>query len=193
MKPMSHTHVTAEIRSTAAIYSVGGLPPGEALAFEEHIKDCAICREESKSFAAAAELLPETLPDVPPPPSLRGRLLARVAKPQPGSGLHVKRSTEGKWRPTPFPGVSFKTLHFDRETMMITSLLRMEPGSFYPKHHHEALEQCLVLEGDVRQDEVVMSAGDYSIFDAHRDHSRIATERGCVLLLISSAKDEILE
>lgn len=190
---MPHTHVTDEIRSTAALYSVGGLPASEARAFEEHLTICAVCRQEAEAFGEAAELLPESVPDVAPPRSLRERLLGRVAKPQKGSGLHVLRATEGRWRATPFPGVTYKTLHVDRETMMITSLLRMEPGSFYPKHHHEALEQCLVLEGDVRQDDVVMGQGDYSTFEANRDHSRIDTERGCVLLLISSAKDEILE
>lgn len=192
MTPM-HTQVSDEIRSTAALYSAGALPLAEARAFEAHIAQCAVCRAEADAFGESAELLAATVEQVAPPPSLRDRLLGRVAKPEKGSGLHVQRGNEGKWRATPFPGVTYKTLHFDRETMMITSLLRLEPGAFYPKHHHEALEQCLVIEGDVRQDDVIMSQGDYSLFEAHRDHSRITTERGCVLLLISSAKDEILE
>ncbi|MBL8215454.1 MAG: cupin domain-containing protein [Bryobacterales bacterium] len=192
MTPM-HTEVSDEIRSTAALYSAGALPAAEARTFEEHITDCAVCRAEAEAFGEAADLLAGSVEPVAPPPSLRERLLGRVAKPEPDSGLHVKRANEGKWRATPFPGVTFKLLHLDRETMMMTTLLRMEPGAFYPKHHHEALEQCLVVEGDVRQDDVIMSQGDYSLFEANRDHSRITTERGCVLLLISSAKDEVLE
>lgn len=188
-----HTQVSDEIRSTAALYSAGGLPPAEARAFEEHMAVCTVCREEAEAFDAAADLLAENVPQVAPPPSLRERLLGRVAKPARESGLHVLRASEGKWRPTPFPGVTYKTLHLDRETMMMTSLLRLEPGAFFPKHHHNALEQCLVIEGDVRQDDVIMGVGDYSTFEANRDHSRITTERGCVLLLISNAKDEILE
>lgn len=192
MTPM-HTEVNEEIRSTAALYCAGALAAAEARAFEEHMAECAVCRGEAEAFGEAADLLAESVPQVPAPPSLRERLLGRVAKPDRDSGLQVKRANEGKWRATPFPGVTFKLLHLDRETMMMTTLLRMEPGAFYPKHHHEALEQCLVVEGDVRQDDVIMNEGDYSLFEANRDHSRISTERGCVLLLISSAKDEILE
>ena len=190
---MPHLQANDEIRSTAALYALGALSPEETRVFEEHLAVCAVCREEARSFTATADLLPESLPDAPPPAALRDRLLGRIAKPEPDSGLHVVRSTEGRWKATPFPGVSYKTLYYDRETSMVTNLLRMEPGSFYPAHRHTATEQCLVLEGDVRQDDVIMSTGDYSRFEANRTHSRIHTEKGCILLLISSAKDELAE
>ncbi len=190
---MAHTHDKDEMRSTAALYAVGALSAGEVREFEEHLTVCAECREEAESFASAAGLLAESVPEAPPPPALRERLLGRIAKPDAESGLHVVRSSEGKWKATPFPGVTYKTLYYDRETTMVTNLLRMERGSFYPAHRHTAMEQCLVLEGDVRQDDVIMTAGDYSRFDADRVHSRISTENGCLLLLISSAKDELAE
>jgi anti-sigma factor ChrR (cupin superfamily) len=190
---MAHTHDKDEMRSTAALYAVGALSAEEARAFAEHMTVCEECREEAQSFASAAGLLAESLPDAPPPPAVRDRLLGRVAKPAAGSGLHVVRSGEGEWKATPFPGVTYKTLYYDRETTMVTNLLRMERGCYYPAHRHTAMEQCLVLEGDVRQDDVIMTAGDYSRFDADRIHSRISTENGCLLLLISSARDELAE
>lgn len=114
----------------------------------------------------------------------------KIAAPEPG--MHVIREGEGRWRPTPFRGVTSKTLYFDRETEMATNLLRMEPGATYPAHHHSAVEQCMVLEGDVRLDDVVMKAGDYSRNDAGSDHREISTIHGCLLLLVSSMKDELL-
>src|SRR5262249_39534142 len=116
--------------------------------------------------------------------------MARVQPP--AAGMHVLRHDEGKWRRTPFPGVTVKTLYLDKETAMATNLLRMEPGASYPPHRHTAVEQCLVLEGDIRQGNTVLRAGDYSRNEASSDHGRLHTEGGCLLLLISSVKDELL-
>ncbi|HZT29847.1 MAG TPA: hypothetical protein VFA33_08190 [Bryobacteraceae bacterium] len=54
-----------------------------------------------------------------------------------------------------------------------------------------AVEQCLALEGDIQLDDVVLSPGDYSRNDAFSDHGRIHTRGGCLLLIISSSRDEL--
>ena len=186
-----HLEATDEIRDTAALYSLGALPLEGAREFEEHLAaGCSVCREEVQGFDAAVAHLPLAVAEVEPPPSLRDRLLARIQEPKPG--VHVVRHTEGEWRPTPFPGVTLKTLYLDRETAMATNLVRMMPGSSYPPHRHTAVEQCLVLEGDIRQDDVVLGPGDYNRNDASSNHDRIYTEGGCLLLIISSIKDELL-
>ncbi|WP_321472388.1 cupin domain-containing protein [uncultured Paludibaculum sp.] len=188
---MPHLEVTEELRASAALYSLGAMPQEEAQAFAEHLKaGCAVCRSEVEAFEVTAAGLPLSLEDVAPPAGLRARVLEKIAEPEPG--MHVVRESEGRWRPTPFPGVSSKTLYYDRETSMATNLLRLEPGASYPPHHHTAVEQCLVLEGDVRQGGVVMKSGDYSRNDAGSDHGLISTMNGCLLLLVSSMKDELL-
>lgn len=188
---MPHREPTEEIRAAAALYSLGALPEEEARAFADHLAEgCAVCAAEVAAFQAAAAGLPLTAEEVAPPPALRARVLEKIAEPEPG--MHVVREGEGRWRPTPFPGVTSKTLYYDRETAMATNLLRLEPGASYPPHHHTAVEQCLVLEGDVRQGGVVMTAGDYSRNEAGSDHGRISTVGGCLLLLVSSMKDELL-
>ena len=40
------------------------------------------------------------------------------------------------WQPTKFQGVHFKTLLIDPDTGMLTSLVRMAPGSVLPDHEH---------------------------------------------------------
>jgi len=121
---------------------------------------------------------------------LRKQLLERVAAPQPGA--RIVRTGEGKWTATPFSVVTVKTLPFDRATGMMTNLVRMAPRSTYPPHRHTAAEECLVLEGDIRQDNLVLGPGDYSRLEANTDHGMIETEGGCLLLIISSAGDELL-
>jgi anti-sigma factor ChrR (cupin superfamily) len=188
---MPHLELTEEIRAAAALYSLGAMPEDEAKAFEQHLAEgCAVCQAEVAAFSMTASGLPLVAEPVAPPPALRARVLEKIAGPEPG--MHVVREGEGRWRPTPFPGVTSKTLYFDRETSMATNLLRLEPGASYPPHHHTAVEQCLVLEGDVRQGGVVMKAGDYSRNEAGSDHGRISTLNGCLLLLVSSMKDELL-
>lgn len=100
--------------------------------------------------------------------------------------------TEGEWRRTPFPGVTTKSLHFDPQTAMMTSLVWMAKGASYPPHRHAAAEQCLVLEGDIGLDDIVLGPGDYSRNDAFTNHGLIHTKGGCLLPIISSANDELL-
>lgn len=188
---MPHGAVTDEIRAAAALYSLGAMAEDEARAFAEHLAEgCVVCQREVAAFEAAAAALPMAVEEARPPAGLRARVLEKIAGPEPG--MHVIREGEGRFRPTPFPGVTAKTLYFDRETSMATNLLRLEPGASYPAHHHTAVEQCLVLEGEVRQGGVVMRAGDYSRNEAGSDHGRIYTETGCLLLLVSSMRDEVL-
>ncbi len=51
------------------------------------------------------------------------------------------------WEPTRFPGCEAKTLLFDRETGLVTALMRFAPGAILPDHEHVKIEQTYVLEG----------------------------------------------
>ena len=54
---------------------------------------------------------------------------------------------EMPWQPSRYPGIEFKTLLFDRANGLVTSLMRMAPGSVLPDHEHVRIEQTFVLEG----------------------------------------------
>lgn len=57
------------------------------------------------------------------------------------------RVREMQWRPTRFDGIDAKTLLVDRESGLVTSLIRMAPGAVLPDHEHVLIEQTYVLEG----------------------------------------------
>jgi anti-sigma-K factor RskA len=66
-------------------YSLGSLDAGETRHVEEHLAGCLICREESRSFQAAADQLGLAAPAAAPSADLKDRLMQRVqsTRPQP--------------------------------------------------------------------------------------------------------------
>ena len=65
------------------------------------------------------------------------------------------------WVPTRFKGVEMKTLMEDKETGLLTALVRFAPGATLPDHEHVELEQTWVLEGALEDEEGVVAAGNY--------------------------------
>lgn len=194
----AHDHITDELREELALYVFGLLPPEEARSIDRHLKSgCLACFEEWKALAATAAELPFELDQLQPPPSLKNRLMQRIAAEpshvaeEPEPGIFVMRAGRGRWRETPYPGVSFQVLYSDRGTGNVTSLLRLEPGAEYPAHHHAGVEQCWVIQGKVRIGAIEIEAGDFEYANAETDHGIIQSDTGCLLLIIASRHDEV--
>jgi anti-sigma factor ChrR (cupin superfamily) len=68
-------------------------------------------------------------------------------KEQASAHSHVVRPADMEWQKTRFPGCEIKTLLFDRETGLVTALMRFAPGAVLPDHEHVRIEQTYVLEG----------------------------------------------
>lgn len=200
---MSHTAVDEEAAGRAALYALGALEGAEAREFEEHLAaGCAACAAELREFETVAGDLGLAAPEAEPPAGVRARLLALASGERGGGGsaganvsgreardeapgFLVVRAGEGRWRPTDDAGVSFKLLFADRERGTVTTLVRMEPGSRIRSHRHLGVEQCLVLEGDVRSGRVGMRAGDFNCSLPGSVHEELATDHGALLLLVS--------
>jgi mannose-6-phosphate isomerase-like protein (cupin superfamily) len=128
---------------------------------------------------------------VDPPSDLKRRALNQAFAGH-SHGMHIVRAGEGRWRSTPFAGVTSKKLWTDPSSHSITWLLRMEPGAVYPAHRHTASEQCLVLEGDVGfGDEVELQAGDFEASPPGTVHRSLQTKGGCLLLIVANPHDEV--
>jgi len=174
-----------EIEEQAALYALGALGPDEAGKFEKRLAaGCPVCRSEFAEFRAVADALPLTAPEVAPPPELRERLMERI-----GAGMSAApaaKSTAGRlvrpgdtpWMPALAPGVEVRPL-LGKKTMLV----RMAPGTYLPEHDHSYGEQCLVLEGSIRSDEMEAQAGDFTFMPAGSTHSPLYSETGCLLLI----------
>lgn len=199
---MSHTRTDEEAAGRAALYALGALEGAEAREFEEHLAaGCAACGAELREFEAVAGDLGLAAGAAEPPASVRARLLALVADDKGGGesgagdapGFLVVRAGEGRWRPTDDAGVTFKLLYADRERGTLTTLVRMEPGSRIRSHRHLGVEQCLVLEGDVRSGRVGMRAGDFNCSLPGSVHEELVSDGGALLLLVSPEHYEPVE
>lgn len=85
------------------------------------------------------------------------------------------------WTPTRFKGVDMKMLMEDKETGLMTALVRFAPGAALPDHEHVELEQTYVLEGSLEDHEGVATAGNYVWRPAGSRHDAHAPN-GCIAL-----------
>lgn len=85
------------------------------------------------------------------------------------------------WVPTRFAGVDMKMLMEDKETGLMTALVRFAPGAVLPDHQHVELEQTWVLEGSLEDHEGVVTAGNYVWRPAGSRHDAHAPN-GCLAL-----------
>jgi len=106
--------------------------------------------------------------------------------------LTIQRKEAGAWEKTGVEGVEVKQLFVDQARDYVTMLVRMAPGSSYPRHRHGGFEECYVLEGDLSVGDTMLFAGDYQRAEGGSVHGIQATQKGCLLFIVSSQQDELL-
>jgi anti-sigma factor ChrR (cupin superfamily) len=80
--------------------------------------------------------------------------------------------------------IQVKVLHDDGRTL--SWLLRLMPGGRLPQHDHaDGLEECLVLEGQLRLNGDVFGTGDYQIAHPGSVHYEVASDSGALVFLKS--------
>lgn len=194
-------HSLEAVRDRAALYTLGALRGDEVREFEAHLQTgCNRCAAEVDGFAAVASELGRLVPPEAPRPSLRTRVLERIATQGPDSsvavieeaGLRFVRPGRLGWSPGGRSEIEVKLLFRDAQRRYSTQLVRMAPGATYPSHRHAALEELYLLEGDLLVSGVLMQAGDYCRAETGTVHSDISTRKGCLFISMSSECDELL-
>lgn len=205
-----------KIEELASLYLAGALTPKEAEDVEQRLLEGDDeLRAAVLDLDPAARALFESSPSTPVPPDVRDALLAKVAKLAESSSdsieytpsnpqvwkqwdddtadisLLIRRAGDAAWEPTGIDGIESRPLFVDRERDQTTMMVRMAPGTAYPRHLHAGPEECFVLEGDLRVGNEVLRAGDYQRAAAGSHHPVQSTEGGCLLLLVSSLSDEL--
>jgi anti-sigma factor ChrR (cupin superfamily) len=102
--------------------------------------------------------------------------IAAVVPEEPAGKL--VRPDDTPWESASIPGVETRPL-LGRKTVLV----RMSPGSSLPRHEHSRAEQCLVLEGSIRSEEMFAQAGDFTFMPPGSTHSALYSETGCLLLI----------
>ena len=86
------------------------------------------------------------------------------------------------WEKSPYPGCETKTLLVDRESGLLTILLRMAPGAKLPDHEHVLVEQTYVLQGSLFCGEGVCRAGEFVWRPAGSRHEAWAGPDGGLMI-----------
>jgi anti-sigma factor ChrR (cupin superfamily) len=171
-----------EIEEQAALFAIGALPSVEAKRFRQRLTaGCPLCQAEVSDCETVVTALALTPDEVAPPPRLRDRLLASITGETDKTharDVTVVRSNESPWIPAPFTGVERRYL-LERKTMLV----RMAPNSKIPPHPHSHGEQCLVLEGSVRNNSMTAYAGDFTYMPAGSTHEELYSETGALFLI----------
>ena len=97
------------------------------------------------------------------------------------------------WEKTRFAGVEAKTLLVDRETGLVTSLMKFAPGAKLPEHEHMLIEQTYVLEGSLLCGEGECKAGDYVWRPAGSRHEAWAGPQGGLMLAMFQVPNKFFE
>jgi anti-sigma factor ChrR (cupin superfamily) len=97
------------------------------------------------------------------------------------------------WEKTRFAGVEMKTLLVDRETGVVTSLMKFAPGARLPDHEHVLIEQTYVLEGTLVCGEGECKAGDFVWRPAGSRHEAWAGPQGGLMLAMFQIPNRFYE
>jgi len=97
------------------------------------------------------------------------------------------------WEKTRFAGVEMKTLLVDRESGVITSLMKFAPGARLPDHEHVRIEQTYVLEGSLVCGEGECKAGDFVWRPAGSRHVAWAGPQGGLMLAMFQIPNRFFE
>lgn len=191
---MSDVHSVEQAQEQAALYSVGAMPAEDAVRFEEHLRrGCDACERELRSFRAVAGDLGLSADAARPGSGVRAAVLERFAERiVERDGVRFVRAGRIPWAATRLAAVETKPLFRDPGRGYATQLVRLLPGAAYPPHRHAEAEEIYVLEGDLNVSGVEMFAGDYCRAEPGTVHEGVRTRDGCVFLVLSSERDEIL-
>ena len=205
---MTHPTPNDEILDQSALYALGALEGEELLAFEKRVGEgCSVCRAV-EGFQEVAEQLATAVKPVKPRAELRTKLFARIThEAEPSSSKAATTSQPAEAPPTGLtfisagaegwqeaaPGLRLKTLFFDQSQGRITALARMDAGCNYPIHRHDKPEELYVLEGTCYCGGRLLYPGDYHRAEADTIHEETSTTDGCLMLLIFSPNNEMLD
>ena len=103
------------------------------------------------------------------------------------------RVPELPWEKTRFAGVEQKILLIERETGIVTALLRFAPGAKLPDHEHVLIEQTYVLEGSLLCGEGECKAGEYVWRPAGSRHEAWAGPQGGLMLAMFQIPNKFFE
>jgi len=177
-----------------SLYALRALAPSEVPAVEAQIAACADCQQELDTLRPTVDAFVSWPTDVlRPSSSLWQRLAQRIARETDRSSVLAAPQawTEPEWKEVA-PGISCKLLATDAERNRVSMLVRLAPGTDYPPHRHDGVEELHMLDGELIVDGTTFHPGDYRRAEPGTVDHRIWSATGCTCVLMTSLRDVIL-
>ncbi len=193
-----------ELQDMSARHALGVLEPSEVARLEAALALDPDAQAEAAALRDAVLILALDCPQVAPPPALRARVLAQIARTPQGPALTVEtalppkpgfqftRPADQPWQPTPFPGVQMKPLSINRETGYWFVQIELAPGGRFPEHDHDGMEDLYLLSGDLHNEGRVLGPGGFIHAESGTHHGELYSPGGCVALVYAKAPPEVL-
>ena len=113
------------------------------------------------------------------------RVLLRESRPSPhgpgSSSVHTTHAEQMAWEALA-EGVSRRLLAPPKGSAA-AYLVQLAAGAAAPAHRHGHAEECLVLEGEMYLDDILLFSGDFQLARAGGQHHEASSERGVLLLV----------
>ncbi len=106
-------------------------------------------------------------------------------------GIYSMFPDRMEWSKHPVDGVYFKVLTESERRGYVTMLMKVEPGTIFPEHHHTGEEECYILNGSIVVNGRRLGPGILHHGDEESEHGILSTEEGALLLLVVAKEDYI--
>lgn len=176
------------LETQAGEFVLGTLDAEARAKFAERLKREPDLRDRVEAWHRRLEGLDSGVETEAPPPELWDRIAGALdegAAVPPDIPGHTVPAGDRGWYGL-LPGVEKKVLFVDRDAGFESYLLRIEAGGWLPAHEHDAIEECLMLEGEIQIGALRLRAGDYHVTTAGTAHPEIHSAQGAVAYLRSA-------
>src|SRR5713101_4017650 len=173
------------------LYALQTLPPSEIPVVESHIPSRLDCRHEIETLRPIIVSFVSGPTDVLRPSISRWERLAQRIAEETGKEPVLPPSqlpAKPEWEEVA-PGISCKLLATDTEKNRVSMLVRLAPGTDYPRHRHAGVEELHLLHGELMIGDKKLYPGDYNRAEPDSVDHRVWTETGCTCVLLTSTKD----
>lgn len=202
------TKTNGRLRELASLNSIGALDGDDLKEFAQLLAGAdAGTREEIAAWDwTAAQLAYHARPLVSPRASVKESLMRKIAERHaaeranevPGTrrfdhapGIYTIFPDHMQWSKHPVPGVHFKVLSESKKRGYVTMLMRVDPGTTFPEHHHSGEEECYILSGSIVLNGKRLGVGVLHHGDDDSEHGTLSTDEGALLLLVVAREDYI--
>ncbi|MER3523833.1 MAG: hypothetical protein C4326_07125 [Ignavibacteria bacterium] len=197
-----------QLQELTILYALGALNGDEVRALQSLLQanDPVAIRMQNQWLRVVTDAALHSQEPIPPPTHVKQRLMRAIQekhaaeRSMEGPGMSHIEHAHGivsvfpehvEWQKHPVPGVSFKVLSENKRRGYVTMLMKVEPGTVFPEHHHSGDEECYILRGSIILDGKRLGAGVFHHGDENSEHGTLTSDEGALLLLVVAREDYI--